>query len=111
VLDAANGVLRRHGEEWAVKASSQVWTGVAAIELGPLGVHLPGIHGTRLVMVDVNARWLLEARRSFAARPRAAVFLVLEELARRLDLAEGRAAPLLGDCAREAIMETYGGPR
>jgi transglutaminase-like putative cysteine protease len=110
LLREVNRILRRQGEEWAVRASPTVPSAVAAIDLAPLGTRMPGMHGTRLVMVDDHADWLAEARLHHQVRPPAAAFMVVDQLARRLDLPEPRRTQLLAAAARQAIMASFGEP-
>jgi hypothetical protein len=111
LLDGVNRLLRQRGEEWAVKTSAPVPGGLAALDIGPLGARFPGIHGSRLVLVDAEAPWLAEARWYHQSRPRAAIFMAVDQLAMRLGLPDPRRAELLGDCAREAILESFGAAR
>ena len=107
LLDGVNQLLRHQGEAWSVKASARVEEGVAAIDLAHLGAKIPDVHGTRLIMVDAGAPWLAEARGFFESRPQAAIFMALDHLALRLGLADPRRAQLLGECARQAILESF----
>jgi hypothetical protein len=107
LLDGVNRILRRRGEEWAVRASTKVTGGVAAIDLAPLGGQLPGLHGTRLVLVDAHAPWLAEAAEIYVGRTQAAFFMVLDQLSIRLSLPDARREPLLGECAQQVVLEAF----
>jgi hypothetical protein len=107
LLEGVNRILRKQGEEWSVRASTRVSTGVAAIDLHPLGGQLTGLHGTRLVLVDAHAPWLAEAAEQFGSRTQAAYFMVLDQLAGRLSLPEARREPLLGEVAQQVILEAF----
>jgi hypothetical protein len=107
LLEGVNRLLRSHGEAWAVRASVRVDSGVAAIDLASLGTRVPGVHGTRLVVVDQASDWLAEARRFHESRPQAAIFMVLDQLALRLHLPRPRRTQLLGESARQAILESF----
>jgi hypothetical protein len=107
LLDGVNRVLRRRGEEWAVRVSTKVTTGVAAIDMAPMGGQLPGLHGNRLVLVDAHAPWLAEAAEQFGSRTQAATFMLLDQLAGRLSLPEARREPLLGEVAQQVVLEAF----
>jgi transglutaminase-like putative cysteine protease len=109
LLDGVNQLLLDYGESWAVRASGKVDGGLAAIDLVPLGGRIPGLRlqATRLVLVDAAATWLTEARVYFESRPQAAIFMVLDQLALRLHLPVARRGPLLGESARQAILESF----
>lgn len=109
LIDAVNRTLARTGEPWSVRLASQVTGGVASIDLAPLRTKVPGFRGSRAVVADANATWMLEAEALFATTPRAAIFSVLDELAERLDLPEDRRAPLLAGGARGALLEAFRG--
>lgn len=109
LVDAVNQALQRTGEPWSVRLVSQVTGGVATIDLAPLRAKVSGFRGTRAVIADADAAWMLEAEALFATAPRAAVFAVLDELAERLDLPEERRAPLLAGGARAALLEAMRG--
>jgi hypothetical protein len=109
LIDAVNQALQRTGEPWSVRLVPQVTGGVATIDLAPLRARVPGFRGSRAVIADAGATWLLEAEAQFAEAPRAAVFAVLDELAERLDLPEERRAPLLAGGARAALLEALRG--
>ncbi len=107
LLDEVNRLLRSEGEDWMVRSGTEVKAGVAALDLRPLGARLPGVKGTRLVLIDNQAPWLDEARRYFESRPQAATFMVLDQLALRLNLPRRRRGQILGESARQAILESF----
>jgi hypothetical protein len=109
LIDAVNRALAHTGEPWSVRLSQQVTGGVASIDLAPLRTKVAGFRGSRAVIADAKATWMLEAEALFATAPRAAVFAVLDELAERLDLPEDRRAPLLAGGARAALLEAFRG--
>ena len=109
LLASVNRALRRHGEDWVVRASPLVTGGLATLDLAPLGARsrIAGARGGRLVLIESGSPWLEELRRYHRQRPRAATFLILEELARRLDLRAGRRWRLLGSSAEAAVLESF----
>jgi transglutaminase-like putative cysteine protease len=110
LLADVNRILRSHGEEWAVKASRAVSGGLAALDLAHLGDKIPHAFGTRLVLIDVEQPWFAQARQRHSVQPQTAIFMVLDEVARRLGLTASERASLLGECAAAAILECFGHP-
>jgi len=111
LLDGPNRLLRRHGEALSVLASGAVTEEAAVIDLGPLGRTVPGVPTKRLILVHPAHAWIAEARAQHASAPEAATFMVLEGLARRLDLPTARRRRLLGEAAQAAILASFaGGP-
>jgi hypothetical protein len=59
----------------------------------------------RLVLVDIEDPWLLEAERLQSSRPHTAVFALLDHLLDHLDLGAERRAQLLAPLATAALNE------
>jgi hypothetical protein len=108
LLSDVNRILRRHGEEWAVLASERVSGGVAALDLAHVGARTPQHFGTRVVLIDAQLDWFVEARRRHMVQPQAAAFMVLDEVARRMGMGPSRRTSLLGECAAAALVECFG---
>jgi hypothetical protein len=108
LLADVNRILRRHGEEWSVLASEQVNGGVSALDLAHVGARIPQQFGTRVVLIDAQLDWLIEARRRHLVQPQAAAFMVLDEVSRRMGLVPARRTSLLGECAAAALVECFG---
>lgn len=109
LTDAVNDYVRTRGEDWGLRLIDQGPTEVVVLDLAPLGVQLPGIRGTRVVLVDRNCPWMVEARDLWRTSPQAAVFSILDRVAERLDLPLHRRARLLSAGARRALLEGFAG--
>jgi len=107
LLDEVNALLRRRREGWSLRAAPEVSGRVAVLDLDTLRARMPGLRGSRVVIVDVECSWLLEAEARYAHAPRAAVFAVLDQVADQLDLPEDRRASLLSEGARAALLESF----
>lgn len=107
-LAAVNAALRERGEDWCVRVAPDVASGMAVLDLAPLGARLPGVRATRLVLFDATDPVLLRASAMARQSPRAAMLLALDHLAGRLGLAEDRRGHLLAGAARAAVLENFG---
>ncbi|MEX1368454.1 MAG: transglutaminase domain-containing protein [Nannocystaceae bacterium] len=107
LVDELNRMLRQRGERWSLRVAPQISGRIAALDLGALKTRLPGVHGSRVVLVDSQCPWLLEAEARYPLTPRAAAFAVLDEIADQLDLPEDRRAALLSEGARAALLESF----
>lgn len=107
LTDAVNEYVRTRGEDWGLRLIDQGPTEVVVLDLAPLGVQLPGIRGTRVVLVDRNCPWMIEARDLWRTSPQAAIFGILDRVAERLDLPLHRRARLLSAGARRALFEGF----
>ncbi|MCX4246284.1 transglutaminase domain-containing protein [Paraliomyxa miuraensis] len=107
LLDEVNRTLRRRREGWSLRAATEVSGRIAALDLDTLRVRMPGVHGSRVVLIDATCSWLLEAEARHAHAPRTAVFAVLDHVADQLDLPEDRRAALLSEGARAALLESF----
>jgi transglutaminase-like putative cysteine protease len=107
LLDEVNRLLRRRREPWSLRVAPEVSGRVAALDLDAVRARLPGLHGSRVVVVDANCSWLLEAEARHAQAPHAAAFAVLDQVADQLDLPEDRRAALLSEGARAALLESF----
>jgi hypothetical protein len=104
---AVNHELRTRGEDWGLRISRNVPGSVAVLDIGNLGVKLPGFRGTRLVLLDEQAPWLAEANEQAERAPQAAAFVLLDVVMDRLDLPTDRRARLLSERARQALLESF----
>lgn len=100
-LAAVSAYLREHGERWRCAALRGLGERVATLDLRPLGRRFDD----RLVLVDVDDPWLVEAERMQATRPHTAVFALLDHLLDHLDLGVERRARLLAPLAAKALSE------
>ncbi len=107
LIDEVNATLRQRRERWSLRVASKVSGRLAALDLDALRARLPGIHGSRVVVVDGGSAWLAEAEARYAQAPRSAVFTVLDQVADLLDLPEDRRAALLSEGARAALLESF----
>jgi hypothetical protein len=108
-LHAVNAALRERGENWCVRAAPDVQSGVAVLDLAPLGARLPGMRATRLVLLDAADPVLGRAAALGRAAPRAGVLLALDHVAKRLGIADDQRNHLLAGAARAAVLESFGG--
>jgi hypothetical protein len=107
LLDEVNRLLRRRREHWSLRVAPEVSGRIAALDLDALRARLPGLHGSRVVLVDAGCSWLVEAEAHHAQAPHAAAFAVLDQVADHLDLPEDRRAALLSEGARAALLESF----
>lgn len=107
-LAAVNTALRERGEDWCIRVAPEVASGMAVLDLAPLGARLPGVRATRLVLFDAADPVLQRAAAMARQSPRAAVLLALDHVAGRLGLAEDRRGHLLAGAARAAVLENFG---
>ncbi len=107
LCQAVNDTLSKIGEPWSVGMVPDVAGGVASLDLAPLRARPRGFSGSRAVIIDSGASWLVEAEQLWPHAPQRAVFAVLDELAERLDLPDDRRAPLLAGGAQDALLEAF----
>ncbi|MCH9686899.1 MAG: ATP-binding protein [Deltaproteobacteria bacterium] len=107
LIDEINRLLRRRSERWSLRVAPKIPGRIAALDLGALKARIPGVHGSRVVLVDAQAVWLTEAEARYPHAPQAAVFVVLDQIANQLDLPEDRRAALLSEGARSALLENF----
>ena len=107
LVDELDRMLRQRGERWSLRLAPEISGRIAALDLSALKTRVPGVHGSRVVLVDARCPWLVEAEARYAQAPRAAVFAVLDEIADQLDLPEDRRAALLSEGARAALLESF----
>jgi transglutaminase-like putative cysteine protease len=100
-LAAVAAYLREHNERWRCAAMRGLGGRVATLDLRPLGRRL----GDRLVLIDTDDPWLIEAERLRAARPHTASFVLLDHLLDYLELGAERRARLLAPLAAAALHE------
>jgi hypothetical protein len=103
-LAAVSAYLREHDERWRCAALRGLGERVATLDLRPLR-SLGSRLDDRLVLVDIDDPWLLEAERLQATRPHTAVFALLDHLLDHLDLGTERRAQLLAPLAERALSE------
>lgn len=112
LVDELNHMLRKRREHWSLRLVPRVSGRIAALDLDGLRARIPGLRGSRVVVVDASCAWLVEAEANYEQTPRAAVFTVLDRVADHLDLPEDRRAALLSEGARAALLESFPvGPR
>jgi len=107
LTERINEYARSRGEDWCLRLTRDSSAQVVVLDLAPLGVQAPGIRGTRVVLVDHQCTWLLDATLLAQSAPQAAVFTVLDRVAERLDLPTSRRARLLSGGARRALVEGF----
>jgi len=107
VIDEINALLEERNERWSLRVGASISGRIAALDLDALRVRPPGLHGSRVVMVDAACAWLSEAEARYPTAPRAAAFSVLDHVADELDLPEERRAALLAEGARAALLESF----
>lgn len=107
-LAAVNAALRDRGEDWCIRVAPDVASGMAVLDLAPLGARLPGVRATRLVLFDAADPVLQRATALARQSPRAAVLLALDHVASRLGIADERRTHLLAGAARAAVIENFG---
>ncbi len=107
LVDEINRMLRGRSERWSLRVAPRIPSRIAALDLGALKARIPGVHGSRVVLVDARSAWLTEAEARFPHAPAAAAFAVLDHIADQLDLPEERRAALLSEGARAALLESF----
>lgn len=107
LLDEVNATLERRREGWSLRVAPEISGRIAVLDLDALRARLPGLRGSRVVLVDAHCSWLVEAEARHAHAPLAAVFAVLDQVADELDLPEDRRAALLSEGARAALLESF----
>ncbi len=107
-LAAVNAALRERGEDWCIRVAAEVASGMAVLDLAPLGARLPGVRATRLVLFDAADPVLVRATAMARQSPRAAVLLALDHVAGRLGLTDDRRGHMLAGAARAAVLENFG---
>ena len=101
ILGVVAGYLREHGERWRCAALRGLGDKLTTLDLEPLGRRL----GDRLVLLDADDPFLVEAERLRATRPQMAAFALLDHILDHLDLASERRARLLAPLAARAVAE------
>lgn len=107
LIEQVNRLLEQRNERWSLRVAPSMTSRVAALDLGALKVKLPGVTGTRVVVLDARCGWLTDAESRYATTPQAAVFEVIDQITDHLDLPEDRRAGLLCDGARAALLESF----
>lgn len=107
LVDEVNALLHRRREGWTLRVAPETTGRIAVLDLDALRARMPGLRGSRVVLVDSGCGWLVEAEARFAKAPRAAAFAVLDQVADQLDLPEDRRALLLSEGARAALLESF----
>lgn len=107
LIDEINALLRRRREGWSLRVAPEVNGRIAVLDLDALRARVPGLRGSRVVLVDASCSWMVEAEARHAKAPRAAAFAVLDQVADQLDLPEDRRASLLSEGARAALLESF----
>lgn len=107
LIDEVNALLRRRREGWSLRVAPEVNGRIAVLDLDALRARVPGLRGSRVVLVDASCSWMAEAEARHAQAPRAAAFAVLDQVADQLDLPEDRRASLLSEGARAALLESF----
>lgn len=107
VLLALAAYLREQDERWRLRAIEGLGDKVATLDLRPLLGSFSARRrlGDRLVLVDMNDPWLVEAERCRAHSPHAAAFALLDHILDHLDLGAERRARLLAPLAAKALAE------
>ncbi|HLT37079.1 MAG TPA: ATP-binding protein [Enhygromyxa sp.] len=103
VLGVVAGYLREQNERWRVAALRGLGDKVATLDLQPLGAGRR--LGDRLVLIDADDAWLIEAERLRPTRPHAAAFALLDHILDHLELGSDRRARLLAPLAGRALDE------
>jgi len=107
LVNDVNRLLRRRNERWSLRIAPEINGRIAALDLGPLKARVPGVHGSRAVLLDARSAWFCEAEVQHAKTPHAAVFAMLDQITDELDLPEDRRAVLLSEGARAALLESF----
>ncbi len=105
-----NRELRSRGEDWGISLASGLPGPMTVLDLGKLGAKLSGFRGSRLVLLDPGAPELAQAEKTAQRSPKAGTFVLLDILAERLDLDSDRRSQLLGEAARQALLESFSRP-
>ena len=108
VLGVLASYLRAHGERWRCAAVEGLGGRVSTLDLRPLGAGRR--LGDRLVLIDSDDPWLVEAERLRATQPSTAAFVLLDHLLDYLDLGNERRARLLAPLAAAAVRESASSP-
>jgi transglutaminase-like putative cysteine protease len=103
VLGLVTAHLREQGERWRIAAIVGLGDRVTTLDLRPLGASRR--LGDRLVLLDVDDLWLVEAERLRSTRPHTAAFALLDHIFDHLDLGSDRRAGLLSTLASKAVAE------
>ncbi len=103
VLGVVAAYLREHNERWRCAAMRGLGDKVATLDLSPLGSSRR--IGDRLVLIDADDPFLLEAERLRSTRPQAAAFALLDHILDQLELGSDRRARLLAPLAGRALDE------
>jgi Transglutaminase-like superfamily/Histidine kinase-, DNA gyrase B-, and HSP90-like ATPase len=108
VVAGVNVALRDRAEDWCLRVGPEVATGMAVLDLVPLGVRLPGTRASRLVVLDTADPVLRRAQELAQESLGSAVLLVLDHVAGRLGVGDVRRSHLLAGVARAALFEAFG---
>jgi transglutaminase-like putative cysteine protease len=103
VLGVVTAYLREHNERWRCAALRGLGDKIATLDLQPLGAGRR--LGDRLVLIDADDPWLLEAERMRSGRPHGAAFMLLDHILDHLELGSDRRAQLLAPLAGRAVDE------
>ena len=103
VLGVVAAYLREQNERWRCAAMRGLGDKIATLDLQPLGASRR--LGDRLVLIDAEDPWLLEAERLRPTRPHAAAFTLLDHILDHLELGIDRRAQLLAPLAVRAVDE------
>lgn len=103
LLGVVAAYLREQNERWRCGALRGLGDRVATLDLQPLraGRRL----GDRLILIDAEDPWLIEAEKLRPTRPHAAAFALLDHILEHLELGSDRRARLLAPLAGRAIDE------
>lgn len=102
-----NRIAAQRGEDWMVRVGHQIPGGLAVLDLTPLNVRVPGLPCRRLIFIDERNAWFEYAQTLATTAPLAAVFVVLDRVAERLDLPLEDRARLLNIGAKQALLESF----
>jgi hypothetical protein len=103
VLGVVAAYLREHNERWRCAAMRGLGDKIMTLDLQPLGASRR--LGDRLVLIDADDPWLLEAERMRSERPHGAAFMLLDHVLDHLELGSDRRAQLLAPLAGRAVDE------
>jgi transglutaminase-like putative cysteine protease len=105
ILAQINAYLHELGARWEVLAVEGAGESVASLDLRALRL---GRANRRVVLIDEQDPWLVEASQRLADHPATATLLLLDHLLERLDISPERRAELLTQQARAALREASG---
>ncbi|MEZ4448243.1 MAG: ATP-binding protein [Nannocystaceae bacterium] len=105
LLTAVNQHLAELGEPWLMMAAPGIGKSARTLDLGLLRLRKTPLRGRRVVVVDADDPWLVEAAAARAQAPAAALFAALDRLLDHLDLPADRRGRILAASARLAVAE------